>query len=136
MLPREASMAKLKATEVAKQVALEGMQMMGGYGYASEYDMERHVRATLVDVDLRRHQRDPARDRLEDVRALAAASTAIDWRRFWRETHHRPPGFLRALLNEQARILRIGHSRRRRCGSASSAGGRRPSSASRRRSWP
>ncbi len=48
MLPREASMAKLKATEVAKQVSLEGMQMMGGYGYASEYDMERHVRATLV----------------------------------------------------------------------------------------
>jgi alkylation response protein AidB-like acyl-CoA dehydrogenase len=48
MLPREASMAKLKATELAKRVALEGMQMMGGYGYASEYDMERHVRATLV----------------------------------------------------------------------------------------
>ena len=48
MLPREASMAKLKATELAKHVALEGMQMMGGYGYASEYDMERHVRATLV----------------------------------------------------------------------------------------
>jgi isovaleryl-CoA dehydrogenase len=48
MLPREASMAKLKATEVAKRCALEGMQMMGGYGYASEYDMERHVRATLV----------------------------------------------------------------------------------------
>ena len=48
MLPREASMAKLKATELAKQVSLEGMQMMGGYGYASEYDMERHVRTTLV----------------------------------------------------------------------------------------
>jgi isovaleryl-CoA dehydrogenase len=48
MLPREASMAKLKATEVAKRVALDGMQMMGGYGYASEYDMERHVRSTLV----------------------------------------------------------------------------------------
>ena len=48
MLPREASMVKLKTTELAKQVALEGMQMMGGYGYASEYDMERHVRTTLV----------------------------------------------------------------------------------------
>ena len=48
MFPKEASMAKLKATEVAKQVSLEGMQMMGGYGYASEYDMERHVRASLV----------------------------------------------------------------------------------------
>jgi alkylation response protein AidB-like acyl-CoA dehydrogenase len=48
MLPREASMAKLKATETAKRTALEGMQMMGGYGYATEYDMERHVRHTLV----------------------------------------------------------------------------------------
>ncbi|MBK5229764.1 MAG: acyl-CoA/acyl-ACP dehydrogenase [Thermoleophilia bacterium] len=45
---REASMAKLKSTEVAKHIALEGMQMMGGYGYALEYDMEKHVRAGLV----------------------------------------------------------------------------------------
>ena len=47
-LPREASMAKLKATELAKRVTLEGMQMMGGYGYAVEYDMERQVRTALV----------------------------------------------------------------------------------------
>src|SRR5436190_3901077 len=43
MFPREASMAKLKATETAKRMSLEGMQMMGGYGYATEYDMESHV---------------------------------------------------------------------------------------------
>ena len=48
MLPREASMAKLKITETAKKVALEGMQMMGGYGYSCEYDMEKHVRMALV----------------------------------------------------------------------------------------
>jgi len=48
LLPREASMAKLKATETAKRAALEGMQMMGGYGYATEYDMERHVRTALA----------------------------------------------------------------------------------------
>ena len=48
MLAREASMAKLKATELAKRTALEGMQMMGGYGYATEYDMEGHVRHALV----------------------------------------------------------------------------------------
>jgi alkylation response protein AidB-like acyl-CoA dehydrogenase len=48
LFPREASMAKLKVTEVAKKTALEGMQMMGGYGYASEYPMERYVRTTLV----------------------------------------------------------------------------------------
>lgn len=48
LFPREASMAKLKVTETAKKISLEGMQMMGGYGYATEYDMERHVRTTLV----------------------------------------------------------------------------------------
>jgi alkylation response protein AidB-like acyl-CoA dehydrogenase len=47
-LPREASMAKLKATEVAKQATLEGMQMMGGAGYAVEYDMEHQVRTALA----------------------------------------------------------------------------------------
>jgi alkylation response protein AidB-like acyl-CoA dehydrogenase len=48
MLPREASMVKLYATEVPKRVSLDGMQLMGGYGYSSEYDMERLVRQTLV----------------------------------------------------------------------------------------
>jgi len=48
MLPREASMVKLFVTEVARKAALDGMQMMGGYGYASEYDMERLVRSSLV----------------------------------------------------------------------------------------
>ncbi|MEU8734312.1 acyl-CoA dehydrogenase family protein [Streptomyces tendae] len=48
LFPREASMAKLKATEVAKRAALEGMQMMGGYGYTTEFDMERHLRAAVV----------------------------------------------------------------------------------------
>jgi alkylation response protein AidB-like acyl-CoA dehydrogenase len=48
ILRREASMAKLKATETAKRMTLEGMQMMGGYGYAVEYDMERQVRTALV----------------------------------------------------------------------------------------
>jgi isovaleryl-CoA dehydrogenase len=48
MLPKEASMVKLFATETAQRVALDGMQMMGGYGYSSEYDMERLVRSSLV----------------------------------------------------------------------------------------
>jgi alkylation response protein AidB-like acyl-CoA dehydrogenase len=52
MLAREASMAKLKATETARQVALAGMQMMGGYGYAREFDMEKHVRGALVSTIL------------------------------------------------------------------------------------
>ena len=48
MLPQEASMAKLACTELAKRCALEGMQIMGGYGYATEYPMERHLRAAVV----------------------------------------------------------------------------------------
>jgi isovaleryl-CoA dehydrogenase len=48
MLPQEASMAKLAATELAKRCALDGLQIMGGYGYATEYPMERHLRSALV----------------------------------------------------------------------------------------
>ena len=48
MLPQEASMAKLACTELAKRCALEGMQVMGGYGYAKEYPMERHLRSAVV----------------------------------------------------------------------------------------
>jgi isovaleryl-CoA dehydrogenase len=48
MLPREASMVKLATTELAKRCALEGMQIMGGYGYAKEYPMERYLRSAVV----------------------------------------------------------------------------------------
>jgi alkylation response protein AidB-like acyl-CoA dehydrogenase len=48
MLPQQASMVKLFVTEVAKRTTIEGMQLMGGYGYSSEYDMERLVRAAMV----------------------------------------------------------------------------------------
>jgi alkylation response protein AidB-like acyl-CoA dehydrogenase len=41
-------MAKIKTSEVAKRVALEGMQMMSGHDHATEYDMESHVRHSLV----------------------------------------------------------------------------------------
>jgi alkylation response protein AidB-like acyl-CoA dehydrogenase len=48
LMPQEASMAKLKATELAKHVALEGIQMMGGMGYATEGGMEEQFRAAAV----------------------------------------------------------------------------------------
>jgi butyryl-CoA dehydrogenase len=46
-LIRLTSMAKVKVTETAKQTALEGIQLMGGYGYSLEYDMERHLRNSI-----------------------------------------------------------------------------------------
>ncbi len=47
-LVRATSMAKVKVTETAKKVALEGVQLMGGYGYALEFDMERHLRLSIA----------------------------------------------------------------------------------------
>lgn len=47
-LARESSMAKLRITRIAKDTALEAMQMMGGYGYAREYGMEAQVRRSLA----------------------------------------------------------------------------------------
>jgi len=47
-LVRLTSMAKVKVTETAKQVALEGVQLMGGYGYASEFGMERQLRNAIA----------------------------------------------------------------------------------------
>ncbi|MFT3661872.1 MAG: acyl-CoA dehydrogenase family protein [Gordonia sp. (in: high G+C Gram-positive bacteria)] len=48
MMPREASMVKLKATEVSKAMTIDGMQMMGGYGYAKEFDAERLMRGAII----------------------------------------------------------------------------------------
>lgn len=48
LMPQEASMVKLKATEIAKRAALEGVQMMGGMGYAVEGGMEEQLRGTVV----------------------------------------------------------------------------------------
>jgi alkylation response protein AidB-like acyl-CoA dehydrogenase len=45
---KETSMSKYFCTEVAKKVALEGVQILGGYGYAMEYDAQRYVRDVLV----------------------------------------------------------------------------------------
>jgi len=41
---REASMAKLFATEAARNAAIRAVQMLGGYGYTKEYPVERYLR--------------------------------------------------------------------------------------------
>ncbi|HEX6548192.1 MAG TPA: acyl-CoA dehydrogenase family protein [Candidatus Dormibacteraeota bacterium] len=41
---REASMAKLFCTDTAMELAIEGVQLAGGYGYVSDYPFERHFR--------------------------------------------------------------------------------------------
>ncbi len=44
----ESAMAKYYASEVAKHVSLQAMQIFGGYGYMMEYDIQRFVRDALV----------------------------------------------------------------------------------------
>jgi alkylation response protein AidB-like acyl-CoA dehydrogenase len=41
---REASMAKLYASEMAQRVTYAALQVFGGYGYMSEYEIERYAR--------------------------------------------------------------------------------------------
>jgi alkylation response protein AidB-like acyl-CoA dehydrogenase len=41
---KEASMGKLFATEVAEKVCFEAIQIHGGYGYSSEFPVERIYR--------------------------------------------------------------------------------------------
>ncbi|TMB73711.1 MAG: acyl-CoA dehydrogenase, partial [Chloroflexi bacterium] len=41
---REASMAKLYASEMTQRVTYSALQLFGGYGYMSEYDIERYAR--------------------------------------------------------------------------------------------
>jgi alkylation response protein AidB-like acyl-CoA dehydrogenase len=45
---QEAAMVKLFTTEQTKQVCLSGMQVLGGYGYLAEFDMERLLRDSLL----------------------------------------------------------------------------------------
>jgi len=45
---KEASMAKLFATEAANSGCYEAMQIFGGYGYTKEYPIERYVRDVRV----------------------------------------------------------------------------------------
>ncbi|WP_345497235.1 acyl-CoA dehydrogenase family protein [Nocardia callitridis] len=40
----EAGMAKLYASEVAMEIALDAVRIHGGYGYSTEYDVERYFR--------------------------------------------------------------------------------------------
>ncbi|MDP2727260.1 MAG: acyl-CoA dehydrogenase family protein, partial [Dehalococcoidia bacterium] len=48
---KECSMAKFLASEIATEVANKGMQIMGGYGYVMDYDMQRFYReAKLAEV--------------------------------------------------------------------------------------
>jgi len=45
---KEAAMAKLLASDTAMWAAIEGVQILGGYGYCKDYPMERHMRDAKI----------------------------------------------------------------------------------------
>jgi alkylation response protein AidB-like acyl-CoA dehydrogenase len=45
---KEAAMAKMFASDAAMDAAIEGVQILGGYGYCREYPMERHMRDVKI----------------------------------------------------------------------------------------
>ncbi len=45
---KEAAMAKCFAGDTAMEAAIEGVQILGGYGYTCEYPMERHMRDAKI----------------------------------------------------------------------------------------
>jgi alkylation response protein AidB-like acyl-CoA dehydrogenase len=44
----EASMAKLYASDAAMDITTRGVQLLGGYGYTSDYPVERHMRDAKI----------------------------------------------------------------------------------------
>jgi alkylation response protein AidB-like acyl-CoA dehydrogenase len=45
---KESAMAKMYASDVAMRAAVEGVQVLGGYGYCKEFAMERHMRDAKI----------------------------------------------------------------------------------------
>jgi alkylation response protein AidB-like acyl-CoA dehydrogenase len=45
---RAAAMAKMYASDVTMRASVEGVQVLGGYGYCKEYPMERHMRDAKI----------------------------------------------------------------------------------------
>ncbi len=45
---KNAAMAKMYASDAAMAAAIEGVQILGGYGYCTEYPMERHMRDAKI----------------------------------------------------------------------------------------
>jgi len=45
---KAAAMAKMYASDVTMRASVEGVQILGGYGYSKEYPMERHMRDAKI----------------------------------------------------------------------------------------
>jgi alkylation response protein AidB-like acyl-CoA dehydrogenase len=45
---KESAMAKMYASDIAMRAAVEGVQILGGYGYCMDFPMERHMRDAKI----------------------------------------------------------------------------------------
>lgn len=45
---KESAMAKMYASDISMRAAVEGVQILGGYGYTKEFAMERHMRDAKI----------------------------------------------------------------------------------------
>ena len=69
---KEASMAKLFASEMAERVASDAIQIHGGYGYRRRFPGRAHLPRRARLPDLRGHQRHPAdADRARNRQGIA-----------------------------------------------------------------
>jgi len=48
---KEATMARIWACQAAQSASMDCVQVLGGYGYANEYDAQRYLRDSLVLFD-------------------------------------------------------------------------------------
>jgi alkylation response protein AidB-like acyl-CoA dehydrogenase len=45
---KESAMAKMYASDITMRAAIEGVQILGGYGYCKDFPMERHMRDAKI----------------------------------------------------------------------------------------
>ncbi len=104
---RQASIAKLVATDAAMKVTTDAVQVLGGYGYTRDFPVERLHARGQGDADLRGHQPDPADgDRARPVALMRRRRAVRRPRRHLHYAHVGPPQ--RACRGQSAAIASSG----------------------------
>ena len=71
---KESATCKMLSSETATYVTKEAMQILGGYGYITDYEVERMYRNAKVTEDLRGDKRGSAAGDLKDVACVILAT--------------------------------------------------------------
>jgi alkylation response protein AidB-like acyl-CoA dehydrogenase len=95
---KEASMAKLFASEMAERVCSDAIQVHGGYGYVTDFSRRAHLSRRPRVPDLRGHERDPAARDRPRARILNRLGQDSDTRNDRHPIERRRNGRIHALL--------------------------------------